>query len=316
MSFSAAPTVCPRTVRCLRFQSIAPGRPYHAALSATEGTNARGFRITEHSHDFYEMIFVLAGNALHGINGSPTQLGAGDLILLRPGDWHYIRFETGRRLHYINIAMDADLWRRFHALVSDSAEPAAPVVRSASEQAIEKGVGEACDAAFRRALVRFQDKDGDSLALRTEACLLLATLAPYLLGNEWQNGISDAEILPNDAPPWLAAACKKLRRDPNALRLGLPAFVDCAGVTRTHLARVLKRTAGQTPTEYINHLRLERAASLLTITTLSILDIADDCGFEQPTYFYRLFRARFHTTPHAYRIAAARRVAPQDPARR
>lgn len=224
-----APPVCaPRTVRCLRFQSIAPGHPYHAALSATEGTNARGFRITEHSHDFYEMIFVLAGNALHGINGSPTQLGAGDLILLRPGDWHYILFETGRLLHYINIAMEADLWRGFHGLVSDAAEPAAPVVRSASERVNERGVGEACEAAFRRALVRFQDKDIELLTLRTEACLLLATLAPYLLGNEWQNSNSDA-TLPNDAPPWLTSACQKLQRDPNVLRLGLPAFVAHAG---------------------------------------------------------------------------------------
>ncbi len=306
----ALPVCAPRTIRCLRFQTIAPGRPYHAALSATEGTKARGFRITEHSHDFYEMIFVLAGSALHGINGNPTQLGAGDLILLRPGDWHYIRFETGRRLHYINIATDADLWRRFHTLVSDAALPAAPVVRSATERIAGTGAGEACQAAFQRALAAFQDKDAKPLTLRTEACLLLAILAPYLLGNAWQTGRSDAEALPNDAPPWLAGACKTLRHDPNALRLGLPAFVDCAGVTRTHLARVLKAATGQTPTEYINGLRLERAAGLLTTTTLSILDIADDCGFEQATYFYRLFRARFRTTPHAYRTAAARRVSP------
>ena len=51
------------------------------------------------------MIFVLAGDAVHGINGSETALRASDLVLLRPGDRHFIRFKTGVFLHYINIAV-------------------------------------------------------------------------------------------------------------------------------------------------------------------------------------------------------------------
>ena len=47
-----------------------------------------------------------------------------------------------------------------------------------------------------------------------------------------------------------------------------------------HLAQTLKAATGQTPTEFVNTLRLERAALLLSTTTTEILQIADECGFE------------------------------------
>jgi AraC family cel operon transcriptional repressor len=276
----------------------------------TKESGARGFQVTEHSHDFYEMVYVLAGDAIHGLNGTVMALRAGELVLLCPGDRHYIRFHTGRFFHYINIAMDADMWRDFHRLAGIATNLDAPViVNTVAAAHSANGVADECTAAFRHALQLFQNADIADAALRTGACRLLATVAPYLFAGARQD---DAPVtdLPDGVPAWLSAACEKIRRDPDALRCGLPAFVAEAGVTRTHLARVLKAATDQTPTEYINRLRLEHAARLLTTTTLPILDVAAECGFEQPAYFYRLFGARFRTPPHAYRIAAARRVAP------
>ncbi len=297
-------------VRCLRFANVAPGRPYHAALLATRASGARGFQVTEHSHDFYEMVFVLAGDALHGLNGVAAVLRAGELVLLRPGDRHYIRFQTGRLFHYINIAVEADLWRNFHDLAGVATDLAAPVIVNTGTG----GVAEECAAAFQHALMLFQNTKINPAGLRTEACRLLATAAPWFFPAVGGRGTRDMD-LPDGTPDWLVGACDKLRNDTDILRRGLPAFVGEAGVTRTHLARVLKAATNQTPTEYINRLRLEHAARLLATTTLSILDVAAECGFEQPAYFYRLFGARFHTSPHAYRVAAARRVAPESAAR-
>lgn len=301
-------------IRCLLYANVAPGRPYHAALSSTEGASARGYRVTEHTHDFYEMVYVLAGDALHGVNGGDLPMRAGDLFLLHPGDRHDIRFRAGRPLHYINIAMHAAMWRSFHELAeiptSFDAPQAINVFAAGSTNDCDD-----CTAAFQRALVRFQDTRITNAALRTEACRLLATVALWFSGIEDREGHMDGDPnMPERAPAWLITACRKLQQDSEALRCGLPAFVAEAGVTRTHLARVLKTATGQTPTGYVNRLRLERAARLLTTTTLTILEVAGECGFENPAYFYRLFQARFQTSPHAYRTAAARRVTPRFPA--
>lgn len=258
------------------------------------------------------MLYILAGDATHGLNGTAMPLRAGELALLRPGDRHYIRFHTGRFFHYINIALDADLWRKFHEVAGIGTTLDSPVtVNTVAAVNAADGVTDECAAAFRHALVLFQNADIAAAALRTGACRLLATAAPYLFAGARQHGTPVTD-LPDGVPTWLSDACEKIRRDPDALRRGLPAFVTEAGVTRTHLARVLKAATDQTPTEYVNRLRLEHAARLLTTTTLSILDVAGECGFEQPAYFYRLFGARFGTPPHAYRTAAARRVAPKS----
>ena len=127
-----------------------------------------------------------------------------------------------------------------------------------------------CTATFRRALVRFQDTHSTNSLLRTEACRFLAIVAPYLFADSGRDGASEND-LPDGTPAWLIRACQTIRRDADTLRRGLPAFIAEAGVTRTHLARVLKAATNQTPTEYINRLRLQQAARLLATTTLSIL---------------------------------------------
>jgi AraC-like DNA-binding protein len=48
---------------------------------------------------------------------------------------------------------------------------------------------------------------------------------------------------------------------------------------------------------------------LLTTTSRSISDIADDCGFENLSYFYRRFGREFGESPMKHRMQARRRTA-------
>ncbi|MBC8101914.1 MAG: AraC family transcriptional regulator [Cytophagales bacterium] len=302
MTFSSERSRPPH-LRHLRYADVAPGRAYHAALIAVDGARARGFQVSDHTHDFYELMGILAGEAAHVVNGASAPLRAGDLILLTPGDWHSVRFLPGRLLHYVNIALPAVLWEGFRSLTGTATTlGSVPVARALSAPSASE-----CAAAFHRALEGFE---AGAEVSGLEACRLLAAVVPCLLAPE-RGGIPDDGFL-RDAPPWLIRACRRLRQDPDLLRSGLPGFVAAAGVTPTHLARVLKAAARQTPTQYVNALRLDRAARLLTTTTLPVLDVAGECGFEQPSYFYRRFRAHFGTTPQAYRSAAGRRIAPED----
>jgi AraC family cel operon transcriptional repressor len=111
---------------------------------------------------------------------------------------------------------------------------------------------------------------------------------------------SEAADQDMEHPVWLSLACRAMYEEEN-LRAGLPRFVDVSGVTRAHLTRTLKMYRQQTPTEFINELRLDRAAMLLATTPADILDVAADCGFENISYFYRRFRRQFGKTPRAWR---------------
>ena len=67
------------------------------------------------------------------------------------------------------------------------------------------------------------------------------------------------------------------------------------------LSRAFTTTIGITPLEYQQRLRLERGATLLAETDLTIDSIAARCGFRDPRHFRRLFTARYGAPPSASR---------------
>ena len=66
------------------------------------------------------------------------------------------------------------------------------------------------------------------------------------------------------------------------------------------LYRKVKELLDMTPTEYIRHLRLEKAENLLKTTNKTVQEIMFECGFNSKTYFYREFAKKYHLTPKEY----------------
>ena len=67
------------------------------------------------------------------------------------------------------------------------------------------------------------------------------------------------------------------------------------------LARTIKKSTGQTFKDLVQQVRLEKAAQLLHSTDMSISDILYEVGYDNRSYFYRIFKERYHLTPSDYR---------------
>lgn len=74
-----------------------------------------------------------------------------------------------------------------------------------------------------------------------------------------------------------------------------------AGMSEGHFSRLFKSYMRKTPIEYINGLRLRRAAALLREPGVSVSKAAMECGFENFSYFSKMFRAMYRCTPTEYR---------------
>jgi len=74
-----------------------------------------------------------------------------------------------------------------------------------------------------------------------------------------------------------------------------------SGLSAFHLHRMFGAIAGETPKQFTQRLRLERAAALLLTGNESVLEIALTCGFQSHEVFCRTFRQRFGMTPRIYR---------------
>jgi AraC family transcriptional regulator len=83
--------------------------------------------------------------------------------------------------------------------------------------------------------------------------------------------------------------------------LSLQALANETGYSRVHFIRMFKAATGYSPHNYLLNLKLERARELLKNPSMSLIDIALDCGFASHSHMSRLFHKNVGVTPSAYR---------------
>lgn len=81
-------------------------------------------------------------------------------------------------------------------------------------------------------------------------------------------------------------------------------IADMAAVvhmSQFHFARAFKTATGQPPHRYLTQRRMEQAKVLLSVTRLSVAEVAYRVGFYNTSHFTAQFRKATSTTPKAYR---------------
>lgn len=83
--------------------------------------------------------------------------------------------------------------------------------------------------------------------------------------------------------------------------VSLDALAAAAKCSAPYFSRRFTQMMAETPKQYTQRLRLERAALRLVLLEDNILDIALDCGFSNHETFSRAFRRRFGAAPKCFR---------------
>jgi AraC-like DNA-binding protein len=96
-------------------------------------------------------------------------------------------------------------------------------------------------------------------------------------------------------------ACKESIDNNLGSKFTLAALADQCGLSPNFFCKIFKEILGNSPFEYINENRMVLAKKLLTTTNINVEQISVICGFDDLTYFYRLFKRYCHTTPTLFR---------------
>jgi AraC family transcriptional activator of pobA len=90
----------------------------------------------------------------------------------------------------------------------------------------------------------------------------------------------------------------------NSLQNGLPSVKNIAeqlNITPNYLSSLLRHMTGQTTQQHIHNRLVEKAKEKLSITNLSISEIAYELGFDYPQSFSKLFKSKTNLSPVEYR---------------
>ncbi|MBP9854343.1 MAG: helix-turn-helix transcriptional regulator [Candidatus Omnitrophica bacterium] len=75
-----------------------------------------------------------------------------------------------------------------------------------------------------------------------------------------------------------------------------------SGISYHYLSRIFKKELNTTFAQFRNKVRMEAAKKMLKNRSLSVSQISFACGFDDPTYFCKVFRSSFGTSPTNYRL--------------
>jgi AraC family transcriptional regulator len=83
--------------------------------------------------------------------------------------------------------------------------------------------------------------------------------------------------------------------------IGLDELAATINLSRFHFCTAFRRATGQTPHQWLVHLRIARARQLLAVPELPVTEIALSVGYQTPSAFAAAFRKVTGTTPTDYR---------------
>jgi AraC-like DNA-binding protein len=102
----------------------------------------------------------------------------------------------------------------------------------------------------------------------------------------------------------LESVLNELVQEASLLEHGLPTVQHIASrlhLSPNYLGSMLTVLTGYSTQQHVHNKLIEKAKQKLSTTTLSISEIAYELGFEHPASFTKLFKAKTHQSPNAFR---------------
>ena len=90
-------------------------------------------------------------------------------------------------------------------------------------------------------------------------------------------------------------------------KISLDQAAEQVYLSKSYFCRIIKEELGCTFTEYVNRIRVDRSKALLRSTGMSIAEIACAVGFDDQSYYTRIFKKQVGLSPGKFREQAVQR---------
>lgn len=255
--------------------------------------------------DFFSIYVVRQGRGSHTINNASYGLARGDVFVMTPGMTHaFVHCDkmAGDTLHFSPAVLDEPTRAAladepaFQALFGAPPSPAAPQNQRRLHLAPDD-YDSACALLEDLRLERARGTRSAALVARGGLLRLVVLLCRRFEETRPLLPRPAASAVRQDA---VAAALRTLETrftEPMRIEdLAASVFLSPDRFTIVFTARM-----GRTPSDYLRHLRLERAKRLLLTTDMAILAVGRQSGFSQHKHFDAIFKSATGLTPRQFR---------------
>lgn len=259
--------------------------------------HTRFVEFPEHTHDYVEVIYMCTGSTTHIVNSKRILLRQGELLFLNQHARQKI-LKAGREDVAVNFIVLPQFFDSALAMIGDEESP----LRKFIIECLREESSSAGYLHFRVA---------DVLPVQNLVENLLWTLIHDTPNKRKINQntmallfvhlLNCTDRLVYDSPE--EEAILKIFRyvEENYQSGSLTEAARLFHYDFSWLSREIKRKSGKTYTEIVQDKRLSQAAFLLKNTNMNVSDISLSVGYDNMSYFHRIFAKRYGTSPKKYR---------------
>ena len=239
-----------------------------------------------HSHDFVEIVFVVDGKGVLKIDDNSYDICKGDILIYNPGLRHAERSDSKDPLSLYFIALDR---LEITGLAPNHILPEKYDIIYHSED---------MDGVFFNLFDTIIDETQKKEIFYAEVAQDSARMIVMYIFRIINKTCSGNPIL--DKSTAFADAAKYIDKHFKE-NITLDILAEKCHVNKYYLAHSFSMYQNMTIGEYILQKRLSEAKALLTTTTLRISAVIENCGFNDQSYFCRVFKKNTGMTPSQYR---------------
>lgn len=248
-----------------------------------------------HWHKELELLLVLEGNASLHVGKQVATISSGDFALIPSNAVHMVIGEPNDAFRFIAVVFHPDFIRSFG---NDSIQDKylTPLFKWQFDcPFVLKDAG-----TYQKLILditsQYQEKAvGYELYIKMrllEICFLLYQYA------------KDSQIEKQDSKDYRISLAKEMMlylQEQCNETVTLSEMAEQFHISKGHLCRFFKEMTNMSPVDYLNYYRVNKSAQLLRDTNLAISAVAGQTGFNNISYYNRVFRKYMHMTPGEYR---------------
>lgn len=249
------------------------------------------YQMPFHWHIDYEFVRVLSGELVFSLDADTIKLTPGDVVLVQDGVLH-----GGNPKDCVYECVDFDLGRFLHDSPIYTRE-----LDDLQNHRIELNKLFTADTEEAKIIQKLFDnmeraEKGYELIVRG----LIYELMGIILRNHQYTVVNEHSKRNLRRVRQLKNVLALIREKYNT-PLSLDDLAKACDMTPKYFCRFFSEMTGKTPIDYINYYRIECAAERLLYSQDSVTEVAFGCGFNDLSYFVKIFKRYKGTTPTKYR---------------
>lgn len=250
----------------------------------------------EHKHDYVELVYMCQGKTSHRINGTDIMLEEGELLMLGQNTRQAVK-AAGEKDIAVNILVRPDFFAGTLQFLGEEETPLRKFILHCLTDETEAGY-----LLFHTAgILPIQNLLENLIFTLIEETHNKRGIQQMTMGVLFVQLLNHAEML-EFRSAGENTIVRVLRYVEEHFRDGsLKEIADLTGYEMTSLSRLIHQKTGKNYTDLIQEKRMSQAAWLLAHTGYKVDEIAMSAGYENISYFHRLFRKTYGMSPKKYR---------------